>query len=113
MFILIIGFIFFKPDNNEYIDKIIKEKYEYEDKIVNNTFNEIDKDVEKLIIDYLNVYFRSMKELKVYDLTKFFSSDSYENAYLNQVALEVLIDSRTKQLNDLKLDDISFDIYYL
>ncbi len=112
IFPIIIGFIIFKPENNKYMDKIIKEKYEYEDKIINNTFEEIDKDVEKLIIDYLNVYFRSMKELKVYDLTKFFSSNSYENAYLSQTALEILIDSRIKQLNDLKLDNVSFDIYY-
>ena len=111
IFIIIISFIIIiKPFNKQGNNKILKDTYEYQNNIRNNTNEQIDKEIETLIINFLNTYFRSMKELKEYDMTKYFNN--YEQAYLNQTALKVLINSRTKQLNDLKLDNVSYDIYY-
>ena len=110
--IFVLGFILIiKPFNNRDNKKsIFSESYEYQNIIRNNTNEVIDDDVEALIISFLNTYFRAMKELKEYDMMKYFNN--YEEAYLNQTALKVLINSRVKQLNDLKLDKVSYDIYY-
>lgn len=111
-FILIICvFLIFNPFNDK-DDKsiVLKESYEYQNTIRNNTDISVDKSIEDLIVSFLNTYFRSMKELNEYDMTTFFNNE--EEAYLNQTALRVLINSRTKQLNDLTLSNVSYDITY-
>ena len=91
------------------VSEQINPTYEYQDKIVNNTNVELNEDVKKLLIDFYNVYFRSMKELKVYDTDKFFTTDSSDKS-LYKTALELLVESRKKQLNDLTLKKVKYDL---
>lgn len=109
VFILLILVIFIVKPFSKTKEKIIKPSYEYQNKIINNTDKELDDGVKKLLIDFYNVYFRSMKELKVYDSDKFFTDDS-EDKKLYKTAVEVLIESRKKQLTDLKLKDVKYDL---
>lgn len=110
LFLVVTIFLVINPFKKENKVTLVKETYEYQGNIRNNTDKTIDKDIENLIINFLNTYFRSMKELKEYDMTTYFNNE--EEAYLNQTALKVLINSRTKQLNDLKLSNVSYDITY-
>jgi len=109
VFIIIIAVIFyvrsfnFKNKNNK------TNTYEYQNKINNKSNEELTKDVEKLLVDFFNVYYRSMKELKVYDTDNFFTTDS-KDKLLYKTSLELLIESRKKQLNDLKLKDVKYDL---
>lgn len=64
----------------------------------------------KLIIDFLDVYYGSLKELKEYDLTKFFKNSNSEDALIMQTALSVLIENRKSKTNDLTLDSVKYDI---
>lgn len=110
LILVITIFLIIKPFKKDNKPITLKESYEYQGVIRNNTNISIDKDIEELIISFLNTYFRSMKELKEYDMTTYFNNE--EEAYLNQTALKVLINSRTKQLNDLTLSNVSYDITY-
>ena len=55
-------------------DKV--SKYEYQNKIVNKTKTELNEEIEKLLVDFFNVYYRSMKELKLYETNDFFTTKS-------------------------------------
>ena len=91
---------------------IIRDNHEYQANVTNNTNHTINTNIERLIIKYINTYYRSLKELKSYDVTSFFNDPKSNNALLSQTALDVLIDSRNKQLNDLSLKNVKYDITY-
>lgn len=106
--IMLIVIIYVKPFSR-FKHKEVIPTYEYQNKIVNKSDNELNKDIEKLLVDFYNVYFRSMKELKVYNSDKFFTTDS-EDKQLYKTAVEVMIESRKKQLTDLTLKDVKYDL---
>ncbi len=62
----------------------------------------------KIITDFLDVYYRSAKELKEYDMTKFFDDD--EEALINKAAVSLLIDIRKSKPNDLRMKEAKYDI---
>ena len=106
--ILLVVILYIKPWSKEK-RKIITPTYEYQNKIENKTNKELDENIKKLLVDFYNVYFRSVKELKVYDSDKFFTTDS-EDKSLYKTAVEVLIESRKKQLTDLTLKNVKYDL---
>ena len=88
-------------------DKV--SKYEYQNKIVNKTKTELNEEIEKLLVDFFNVYYRSMKELKLYETNDFFTTKS-KDKLLYKASIEMLIESRKRQMNDLSLSRASYDL---
>ncbi len=88
------------------------DDYKYQNNIINNTDKEINPEIENLILNFFNTYYRSMKDLKEYDMKKYYAKDSEYEYLINKTALELLIMSRTKELNDLSLRKASYDIEY-
>lgn len=68
----------------------------------------IDKEIEKVLIDYFDIYFSSLKNLKEQDMTNLFSNE--EQAKINQTAVSLLINIRKMQKNDLKLSNVKYDL---
>ena len=68
----------------------------------------INKEIEEAIITYMDLYYKSMQELKAHDMTNLFINS--EQAYINQTALSLLIESRLLQPNDLRLHKASYDL---
>lgn len=70
----------------------------------------IDDSVKKKIIDFMDLYYLSMKELKEYNMMHLFSSNASKQAYLTQTAMNYLINYRLAQRNDLSLSDCKYDL---
>lgn len=114
--IITINFIFIKedkvPDNKNniventqttYLNKIIKDA---------NFNDEVDKKLESKIIEYMDTYFSSMTTLDEIDMTNFFSDDAYEEAYIHQTAISMLVNIRKLQRNTMTISDAKYDIIY-
>lgn len=69
---------------------------------------QLDKKIEDKIVEYMDLYYKSMKELKEYDMTYLFSND--EQANINQAAVSLLIEIRKLKPNDLKLSSALYDL---
>ncbi|WP_303867157.1 amidase domain-containing protein [Acetobacterium wieringae] len=65
----------------------------------------IDSAMLKPINDYFQIYFRAMANLKTEDLSGIFAEPSSENAWINQSAMDYLIQLRQSQSNDLRISD--------
>ena len=85
------------PENTSYLNHITYTK-------------EIDKEIEKVIVEYMDVYYKSMKELKEYDMTYLFSNPSGDQAYINQTAISLLVEIRKLKPNDLTLSSAKYDL---
>ena len=107
LIILLIVVFYIKPWNMKRKEKV--PTYEYQNKITNNSKQDLDENIKKLLIDLFNVYYRSMKELTLYDSDNFFTTDS-EDKLLYKTAVEVLIESRKKQLTDLSLKKVKYNL---
>ena len=70
----------------------------------------IDDSVKKKIIDFMDLYYLSMKELKEYNMMHLFSSSASKQAYLTQTAMNYLINYRLAQRNDLRLSDCDYNL---
>lgn len=68
----------------------------------------LDKEIEEKIIEYMDLYYKSMKELKEYDMTYLFSNT--EQANINQTAISLLVGIRKLKPNDLTLYSASYDL---
>lgn len=86
-----------------------EEKIVYLNKIKNNIYN-VNEDVEKLIIEYMDLYYKSISELEENDMMNLFND--YEQGYINQTALNLLIDTRKLYKYDMKMKDVKYDITY-
>ena len=125
--IVICLFIFFNkkevnnPNENPNVDTPAEEPSKEEDKsdeIGTNYLNDIkytvnvDKEIEDVIVEFLNVYYNSIKELKENDMTYLFKDSSSEQALINQTALSLLIETRKLKPNDLSLDKAKYDLNF-
>lgn len=72
----------------------------------------VDEKLEKVLISFMDTYFASMQTLEEKDMTSFFTSDAYEEAYLHQTALSLLIGTRKIEEHDMKLASASYEIKY-
>ena len=93
--------------------KPVVEKDITKDTYLNNITYKVslDKDIENLIIEYMDEYYKSIHTLKEYDLTYLFSNQ--EQADINQTAISLLIESRLLKNNDLHLTDAYYDLEVL
>lgn len=125
--ILIIGLFLFlnkdKPDNPSVDepgisedDPNIKEPEEVVDPVGTSYLNEINytekvsKDVEKVVVEFLDVYYNSIKKLEENDMTYLFKNSDSEEALINQTALSLLVETRKLKPNDLRLDKVKYDL---
>ena len=125
--IVICLFLFFnkkednKPNDNPNVDTPAEEPSKEEDKpdeVGTNYLNDIkytvnvDKEIEDVIVEFLNVYYNSIKELKENDMTYLFKDSSSEQSLINQTALSLLIETRKLKPNDLSLDKAKYDLNF-
>ncbi|WP_041668998.1 hypothetical protein [Acetobacterium woodii] len=64
---------------------------------------DLDDDMFEPIMKYFETYFESMANLDKTDITQLFKVPSSENAWINQSAMDYLIDLRLNQSNDLTM----------
>ena len=109
------------PNDNPNIDTPTEEPSKEEDKpdeVGTNYLNDVkytvnvDKEIEDVIVEFLNVYYNSIKELKENDMTYLFKDSSSEQALINQTALSLLIETRKLKPNDLSLDKAKYDLNF-
>lgn len=92
--------------NNEpktYLNKVSK---------TDNYNDDIDKDIQNTIIKYMDSYFKSITTLKEGDMTNLFCDDAYEEAYINQTAISLLINSRKLERNKMTISNAKYDIIF-
>lgn len=101
---------------NSIINNINESNSSYNNEIKQSADKTIEIDVnnslDNYIKNFMNVYYLSLKRLKPFDMTVFFSENSYENSYLNQQSLRLLINMRKQQLTDLRMNKYSFELDY-
>ena len=92
--------------NNEpktYLNKVSK---------TDNYNEDIDKDIQNTIVKYMDSYFKSITKLKEVDMTNLFCDDAYEEAYINQTAISLLINSRKLERNKMTINNAKYDIIF-
>lgn len=99
--------------NNEKTEEIEKGQGEIpkepETYLNNITYDvKLDKEIGNKIIEYMDLYYKSMKQLKEYDMTYLFSNQEQGN--INQTAVSLLIDIRKLKPNDLTLSSALYDL---
>ena len=92
-----------KEESISYLNKIKKS---------DNFDGNVDKKIENVIIKYMDTYFKSISTLKEIDMTNLFSNDSFEEAYINQTAISLLINSRKLERNKMTINNAKYDIIY-
>ena len=92
-----------KKESISYLNKIKKS---------DNFDGNVDKKIENVIIKYMDTYFKSISNLKEIDMTNLFSNDSFEEAYINQTAISLLINSRKLERNKMTINNAKYDIIY-
>ena len=61
---------------------------------------------------YMDSYFKSITTLKEEDMTNLFCDDAYEEAYINQTAISLLINSRKLERNKMTISNAKYDIIF-
>ena len=118
LFVLLAGlgiylFMFFKgspsetPSNPE--PNPVKEKTTYLNKVYYNDLD-IKDSWHNLIVKYLDLYYKSLKDLEKQDIKSLFKDNIY--ATLADNALDLVIQDRLLLPYDMKMNDISYDIKY-
>jgi len=97
-------------------DEVVKsnEPKTYLNKVskTDNYNEDIDKDIQNTIVKYMNSYFKSITTLKEEDMTNLFCDDAYEEAYINQTAISLLINSRKLERNKMTISNAKYDIIF-
>lgn len=107
-----------KPNDNPNIENPSEKPNEEDtvDEVGTNYLNnvkytvKVDKEIEDVIVEFLNVYYNSIKELKENDMTYLFKDSTSKQALINQTALSLLIETRKLKPNDLSLDKAKYDL---
>ena len=79
---------------------------------LNNVSGEVEESVKDVVVEFLNVYYNSIKYLKENDMTYLFLDHNSEDALINQTALSLLIETRKLKPNDLSLDNAKYDLEF-
>lgn len=96
------------PKTSDEYNDAINDKVSYLDNITYDI--NIDKEMANKIIEYMDIYYKAMKDLEIVDMTNLFVDKDSDAALINQTALELLIESRLLKKQDLKLDNVSYDL---
>lgn len=112
LILLLIIFVFIKfKDSSGLVPPITYKEFDN-----NITFNSEYKEtdyisVEDKVIDFLNLYYKSIYYLEVPDFKEFFSNDN--ELYLTNKALKYLITTRKEEMNNLTLRSASYDLEFM
>lgn len=87
---------------------VVDDDFQYLDKINNKT--PANDRMLKVITDYMNLYYKSMKYLHGFSTDELFSEKAANNAYLSKKAIEAMVEMRRASVNDLHMDDCSFTL---
>lgn len=102
-------------DNNietpekETTEEILNKKT-YLNTFSNSSDKKLDNEYKEVIVKYIDLYFKSMINLEVNDVTNLFSNPKGAEAYLTKSALELLIEHHKLQSNDMRLTKASYNI---
>lgn len=100
-----------ESDNKESDDKEIIVEPDMENSFVNNiTGIEIDEKKKKVIIEYMDMYYRSIRDLKVYDMGYLFANEDAKAK--NEAAISLLVETRKLKKNDLRLTSAKYDLEF-
>lgn len=91
------------------IEQLLNKK-SYLDNYDNSSNVDIDSSIKDVIIKYLDLYYKSMINLKSEDVTSLFLDSNSDEAYLTQKALDLLINHHKLQMNDMKLSKAKYDV---
>ena len=89
-------------------DTLLKEET-YLNKYTDDN-NILDDKYKKVIINYMDLYYKSMIGLKTKDVTHLFKNSGGNEAYLAQNALDLLIKHHKMQKSDMRLKNAKYDI---
>ena len=89
---------------------VIDDKDSYLDKVNYNNLS-IDSEVNKLIVSYMDLYYKSMTNLKYFDIKNLFSDEV--EAYKNETAINYLIEARKLRNFDMRLSNVKYDLNYV
>ena len=64
----------------------------------------VNDEMAQVMNSFCDAFFEAQKTMTVQDITNYFAEDAYENAVLNQTAMEVLLMMRQASINDLSLN---------
>ena len=97
-------------------DELVKsnEPKTYLNKVskTDNYNEDIDKDIQNTIVKYMDSYFKSITTLKEENMTNLFCDDAYEESYINQTAISLLINSRKLERNKMTISNAKYDIIF-
>ena len=83
-----------------------------DEKYVQELVRIIELDIQNTIVKYMDSYFKSITTLKEEDMTNLFCDDAYEEAYINQTAISLLINSRKLERNKMTISNAKYDIIF-
>ena len=79
---------------------------------LNNVSGKVSEEIKNVIVEFLNVYYNSIKNLEENDMTYLFLDPTSEDALINQTALSLLIETRKLKPNDLSLAKAKYDLEF-
>ena len=84
----------------------------YLNNISGEASDEVSEEMKNVIVEFLNVYYNSIKNLEENDMTYLFLDPNSEDALINQTALSLLIETRKLKPNDLRLANAKYDLEF-
>lgn len=88
------------------------EKNTYLGKVVNNSGSTVDDSYQDIIVKYMDLYTKSLVDLKTEDVTKLFTNPDGIDAYVAYSAIDYMVEHHKLQANDMRLTSASYDIEY-
>ena len=96
-----------KPDENK-----IEEKKTYLKKTVNTSGVAIKKEWENLIVNYLDLYTKSLVTLNKENVKELFTNPDGDEAYLTDATIDFQVEHHKLGPNDMKLNYAAYEIEY-
>ncbi len=102
-----------KPTNNTEISGPIVEKYKHDIVINNHNVNyksnvDDEEELNEFLREFYDRYFQMLETLEYSDISDMF--DNEENAYVYKTALEILIENRKRNKNDLSISNYKYEL---
>ncbi|MBR0386090.1 MAG: DUF5011 domain-containing protein, partial [Erysipelotrichaceae bacterium] len=88
---------------------VVEDDFHYLSKITN--VDSIDEAMLQPVIDWMDLYYQSMKYLVPQDPSELFASDCQDRGYLSYKAFENIDAVRRSQKNDLYMDSCSYSLH--
>lgn len=107
----------FKSDDTEKLNANVQNKVKVQNTYLNKVYKDelngdIDSNLQKKIIEYMDEYFKAMTTLKDIDMTYLFDDSAFEESYIHQTAISTLVNIRKLEINDMKISNAKYDIVF-